>query len=294
MTVRTPVKRIVAMSTSYLPSLEMLGALDQLVGVSRADEVSSPKVRALIEQGKVKAVGDVNSFSSEAILALAPDVVFTFGIGPQDLDAYRPIRQAGIPVVVVAEYVEPTPLGRAEWVKFFSLFLDKESQATSAFAGIEQRYQALAKRANSASTRPTVLVGNSYRGTWFVPGGKSFMANFLHDAGAKYLWEGDDSTGVLSLDFESVFDRGRHADYWINTGFWNKLSDAVADDPRYAHFRPYREKRIFNNLGVGAQGPRDLWETGFAHPDRVLSDLVKIFHPELAADRQFNWYKKLD
>lgn len=292
--VSTPPKRVVVMSTTFLPALEMLGKLDTLVGVSVAREVTSPPVLAAIEKGRVKEVGPVTSFDAERLLALAPDVVFTFALGPDDLEQFRPIESAGVTVVVVGDYVEPHPLGRAEWLRFFGLFFGEEKEATRKYEEIRQRYERLRAAAQAAKERPTVLVGNSYRGTWYVPGGKSFMATFIADAGGRYLWADDPSTGVRALDFEAVLAKGRDADFWINTGMWTSRADAVADDPRYRFFRALEAGRVYNNnKRRGDGGGSDFWETGLARPDEVLADLIGVLHPELVGERELVWYHRL-
>ncbi|MFO0946468.1 MAG: ABC transporter substrate-binding protein [Planctomycetota bacterium] len=293
--VRIPVQRIVSMSTSFLPSLEMLHALDRLVGVSRIPDISSPTVLERIKSANLAEVGPVTNVNREAILELAPDAVFTFGVNAGDLAGFEPIIKSGIPVVLAADYMEETPLGRAEWIKFFALFVGKWNEANALYQDIESRYTSLVALAQKAGRRPTVMLESSYQGTWFVPGGRSYVAQFLRDAGANYLWADDQTQGSLRLGFEAVLERGHGADFWLNTGTWRSVADAVAQDPRYLNFRPLAEGRTYNhNARTNSFGGNDFFETGPARPDLVLADLIKIFHPELMKEHTLFWYRQLD
>lgn len=292
--VPVPCQRVVALSTSHLPMLDMLGALNGLIGVANIQDVTNPSVWERFRAGQIVQIGSGEQLNLERLLELDPDVIFMFCLGPDDKARLRPVEAAGIPVVVVGEYAEETPLGRAEWLRFFGLFLGRQDLADARFAEIEDSYRGLVARAQRTIHRPSVLVGNSYKGTWYVPGGKSLMATLIRDAGGKYLWEDDTSTGVRSLDIEAVLARGSEADFWINTGTWRWLDDALADDPRYGHFAAFRNGKVFNNDRItGPGGGSDFWETGLVRPDLVLADLAKLFHPELARNHPWTWYRQL-
>lgn len=292
--VPVPSRRVVALSTTYLPALEMLGAIDRLIGVSRAGDVSNPTVRARLAAGELFEAGPVTSVDREKILEAGPDLIWTFAVGDGDLAAYEPLRRAGLPIVVTGDYMEDSPLGRAEWIKFFALFLGKETVAESVFAGIETRYAELCRLAQSATTRPTVMLESSFQGTWYVPGGRSYVARFLKDANARYLWSDDPTEGSLRLGLEAVLERAHDADYWLNTGGWRSLADAVAEDPRHARFRPVPLGTVYNHdARLSPDGGNDFFETGPARPDLVLADLIQILHPELALEHSLVWYRRL-
>src|SRR5262249_21380263 len=143
--------------------------------------------------------------------------------------------------------------------------------------------------------RPTVFANTPYQGTWFMPGGKSYLAQFFADAGADYLWKDDPSTGSVSLSFESVFDKAADADFWVNAGFfWTQKADALADDSRCEHVAAFNSGQVYTNNGhVNANGGSDCFESGVADPDRILADLVKIFHPDLLPDHELYYYRQL-
>jgi iron complex transport system substrate-binding protein len=198
--------------------------------------------------------------------------------------------------VINAEWTERSPLARAEWIKFTALFYNAEQEARRQFESIVAEYTSLTERAAAAADdgAPTVFTGAPYQGTWWVSGGGSYAARLLEDAGARYVWSDDDSTGSLMLDVESVFAKAGSADYWLNTGYWNTLEDAKNADERFTEFKPYETGQMYNNnRRMGPGGGNEYFETGPANPHWILADLIKIFHPELLPDHQLYYYQKL-
>lgn len=289
-----PVHGFVPMSTSFLPQVDVLGIQNQLVALDGFKFVNTPSVRALIEKGKLKELGHGNTMDLEMLVTLHPGLVMVNAYGNPQSDAHIKLRALGIPVVVVGDYMEAHPLGRAEWVKFTALFFNKEAEAEKAFEEIAREYERLAKLGHQVKKRPTVLTGTSWRGTWFLPGGKSYMAQFLKDAGADYLWKDDDSTGGIPMDFETVLAQGQNADFWVNADTWHGVSDALVADIRYGEFKALKTRQMYNRDGkVNSDGGNDYFETGAMYPQRVLADLIKIFHPELVPEHQLIWYQQL-
>ncbi len=293
--IEVPVASAVSMSTTYLPHFVELGLLDALVGTDEFDFVYSPAVRARIDAGELSEVGGGSFVDVERVLELEPGVVFTYGIGSADYDAHPALIAAGIPTVLNADYMETSPLGRAEWVKFTGLFFNAEVGANVLFAQIAADYNALAGLAAGETERPTVLVNAMYGDTWYVAGGASYQARLIADAGGEYLWADDASTGGLPLSFEAVLERGQAASVWLNPNFWFSLTDGLAEDERYAAFDAFTSGRIFNNVArVTELGGNDYLETGVLHPEQVLADLVAIFHPNLLPDHTPTYYLALE
>jgi iron complex transport system substrate-binding protein len=292
--IEIPVRSIVTMSTSYLPHLEMLGVLDTLVGNDAFAWVSSEAVLERIESGAMQEVGSGPTVNVELLLDMEPDLIMTSAMGGE-YDTHPKLEEAGLPCVINAEWNEPTPLARAEWIKFMALFYNKEAEANDLFESIESRYTALVAKVSRTSEKPTVFMGAPYQGTWWVSGGGSFAARLLADAGAAYVWADDDSTGSLMLDIEAVYEKAGQADIWVNTGYWSSLEDAKAADERFTEFKAYETGRVYNNnLRMGPGGGNEYYESGPANPHRVLADLIRIFHPELLPDHELYYYKKLD
>lgn len=294
--VEVPIRRLVVLSTTYLPHLELLGQLDTLMGVSQFKQVNSLKVRTKIDRGDLIEFNSGNILDMERLLVTAPDLVMTYGTGNPDTDSHPRLIKAGLPVALVGEYMEESPLGQAEWLKFTALFFNQEAQAQQLFAGISKDYKSLEQLAQSVSQRPTVFTGFSHNGTWYMPGGKSYVSQLLQDAGANYLWSESESLGSLPLDFEVVFNRAVEANYWINVSQdWRSRQDAISSDTRYSQLAALQADRVFNNTArVNADGGNDYWESGVVNPHKVLADLIKIFHPELLPDHQLIYYQKLD
>jgi iron complex transport system substrate-binding protein len=290
-----PVGSIVTMSTSYLPFLDSLGLLDRLVGLDDDSFVYNPSVLAMSEEGKLVTIGYGSGVNVEQALDLAPDLVMTYSAGFAEYDAHPVLIEAGLKVVLNAEWMDTSPLGRAEWGKFMAVFFNKEAQASAQFDEIAQQYNEMKALAAGADATPTVFSGTPFQGVWAMPGGESFAAAFFRDAGADYLWADDDSTGSLMLDFEAVYERAQDADLWLNVGFIFSLEDLQTADARFADFAAFQNGAVWNNdARMSPGGGLDFYESAVARPDLVLADLIKIFHPDLLPDHEPVYYRQLD
>ncbi len=289
-----PVQTIVTMSTTYLPFLDELGLLDRLVGLDDATYVSNPTVLKMAEEGKLTMLGYGSAVNVEKALELAPDLIMTYSSGAPEYDAHPVLLQAGLKVALNAEWMDTSPLGRAEWGKFIALFFNQEAAAEALFAEKVQKYEELKALTANVTAKPTVFTGTPYQGVWNVPGGQSFGAAFLRDAGAAYLWADDPSAGSLFLSFEAVFEKAQAADFWLNLGFVSTLADLQAMDPRYADFAAFQNGNVWNyDAKVSPNGGNDYFESAVAHPELVLADLIKIFHPDLLPDHELVYYRQV-
>lgn len=292
--ITVPAQSIITMSTTYLPALDELGLLDRLVGVDDTTFINSPNVLKLVEEGKLASIGYGSGVNVEKVLELAPSLVMTYGSGAPEYDAHPVLLQAGQKVVVNAEWIDTSPLGRAEWLKFIALFFNKEAQAESLFAKTVQKYQELTALTASVSQSPTVFTGSAYQGTWYMPGGQSFAAAFLRDAGADYLWSDDTSTGSLPLSVEAVFDKAQAANFWLNVGYVGSLEDLKAMDARYADFAAFQNGNVWNNdAKTNPNGGNDYYESAVIHPELVLADLIAILHPDLLPNHELVYYRQV-
>lgn len=212
------------------------------------------------------------------------------------MDHYRLLREAGIPVLINSEWVEHTPLARAEWVKLVAALLDKEALVNEKFEKIETEYDRLAALATKTDAKPTVLSGLNTKDAWFLPSGDSYMARFFADAGADYPWKNEKATGSLPIAFEAVYPIALKADFWLNVGF--DASDTrhgiLSQDARYADFSAFKTGKMYSyNARVNAQGSNDFFESGTVNPHTVLADLIRIFHPGLLPHHRLVYYKQL-
>lgn len=291
--ITVPIESMVCTSTTHIPLLDYLNESDKLIGFPTTDYISSEKMRARIDSGKVKDLGIDKGMNIEELFLLKPSLVMGYTM-TSELGQLKKIKELGIPVVINAEYLEPHPLGRAEWIKFMALFFNKEKVADSVFQLIEKEYLTTKAMVSSATTKPTVMSGIVYGGAWFMPGGKNYAATLLSDAGCSYLWGDTDSNGFIEIDFESVYAKAKEADFWIGVSNIASLNDLEKTDKRYALFKPFKEKNVFSyNARTGAKGGSEFLELGYLRPDIILKDLVKIAHPDLLPEHQLFFHKKL-
>ena len=295
--IEVPVRSLVALSTTYLPHLVSLELTDRLVGLDSLLWATTPEVVALIEAGELVEVGGGSAVNLEQLLEMEPGLVMAYGIGIPEYDAHPLLIEAGIPVALNGDFVEQDPLGRTEWMKFIAFFFNKDGEADRLFNETVDSYNATAALAAGVATRPTVFLSSIYDGTWWMPGGDSYTARLLVDAGADYLWADAAAVGSSPVDFETVFETAGNADFWLNpdNSFWNVQADVLQSDERYGEFAAVANGHLYNNNAlVNANGGNAFYESGAAHPEVVLMDLVKILHPELLPDHQLVYYKVVE
>lgn len=291
--IRTPVKKIVCTSTTHIPLLDYLGATDALVGFPGLDYISSIAMRRRINNGEVSELGVDKHMNLERLITLKPDMVMGYLVAA-DFGQFRKIEEMGIPVVINAEYLEPHPLGRAEWIKFMALFFGLQHKADSVFKHIEAEYLAARQLAMGASSKPVVMSGIMYRDTWFAPGGKNYGARLLADASCTYIWEANDSEEFLELSYEAMLEKAYQADLWIGVGSFRSLDEMAKADNRYTRFKPFVTKQVYTyNARIGPTGGSEYLELGYLRPDIILKDLIKIAHPELLPEYELYFHARL-
>ncbi len=292
--IEVPVQSMVCTSTTHIPLLEYLGVEEVLKGFPNTDYISSEKVRQRIDSGLVTDLGQEMSMNTELLMALDPDAVMGYMM-TGSLGQLEKIRQAGIPVVINAEYLEEHPLGRAEWIKFMGALVDREDAADSVFNIIESNYMATLEKVKDANFSPSVMSGVVYGDTWFMPGGDNYAAKLIDDAMGQYLWDNESSAGFLEKSFESVYERAYDADFWVGVASYNSLQQLKEGDARYANFKAFQTERVYSyNNRIGAKGGNEYLELGYLRPDLILKDLVYIFHPDLMENHELYFFKKLD
>ena len=293
--IATPIRRLVGLSSLHVALADFLGADDVLVGVGDFRYVSAPRVRRRIAAGLVYEAGQSEALNNELLVARRPDLVMASGWPGQGLGHFPTLAAAGIPVLINSEWVETTPLARAEWVKVLAVLLNQEDLVNRKFGQVARDYQRLAAVARAAPARPSVVVGLPFKDVWYVPAANNYLAQFLHDAGGAYPWARTTApAGSLPLSFETVAPVALAADYWLQTGTVDTRAALLAQDGRYAAFGPCKRGQVFNNTRrTNAQGSNDYWESGAVRPDLVLADLIKILHPELLPTWSLYYYQRL-
>ena len=294
--IEVPVASMITTSTTELPAVVMLGLVDRLLAHGTLDYVFSPQIRARIEAGEVFEAGAGAVLDIERIVAAAPGVFFSDTYGDAELDAsgqVETLRAAGVRVVAVPSYLETTPLGRAEWLRFLALFFNREAQATALFDEVVARYEALAAIGHAQPEKPQAITGGPAGDTWHVPGGKSYMARFLADAGFAYAWSQDASVGSLALAFETVWRQAFEAAVWLQPSAWRSRADIVGADERLGLLPVVAQGNVVvSDARMNDLGGNDFWESGHARPDLVLADLLSLAHPKALPDHALVYLRR--
>ena len=290
-------ERVVCMSSTYVAMIDAIGCTERVVGVSGIDFIYNPRVREAASEGRVHDVGHDSNINFELLLTLRPDVVLIYGVAGENGVANAKLDELNIPYLYLGDYVEESPLAKAEWTVVVSEILGVRERGEELFAGIENRYLELRKRVEeSASERPTVMFNTPYRDTWYMPSSRSYAVRIVEDAGGRYVYDGNHGTASQPIDLELAYVLTREADYWINVGQYATLEDLRRDNPRFVGAKAVREGRVYSSdRRATAKGGSDFWESAVVNPDVVLRDLVAILHPELnLVSEELTYYKRIE
>ncbi|MCP2029428.1 iron complex transport system substrate-binding protein [Flavobacterium sp. HSC-32F16] len=293
-TIQVPLESVVVTSTTNIPFLEMLEVENKLVGFPHTDYISSEKTRALIDKGSVKNVGQNEKLNIEQLIELSPDLIVTFGVDNNNpmLDN---LKKSGLNVLIQGDWMEQSPLGKAEWIKLYGALFGKEEKAKELFDKIVQSYDQAKKLAAEKTVNSTVLYGSMYEDVWYVAKGNSWVAEFMKDAHANYLWADLKGTGSEGLSFEKVLDKAKTANVWIASGSFKSLDELYKANPHYGEFDAFKNKNVYSFEGkLGAAGGTVYYELAPSRPDLVLKDYIKIFHPDLLPSYEFTFASKLN
>jgi len=290
-----PVQKIATTSTTQIAQLDTLGFLDKIVGVTDLNFISEPKILEKVAQKKVFQMGSEGNLLAENLLQAQTELLLMSSFSEKESNQIRQFEQLGIKVLPIADWLENHPLGRTEWLKVLAALFDQEQKAEKIVEGIKNNYLTTKDLASKTSTRPSVFRGLPYKNTWYVAGGKSYIAQLLADAGATYTWQNDQSTGSLSLDFEAVYPIALKADFWLLIGDIANKKALLGMDKRFEKFEAYQKNAIFSdNKKINAKGESDYYTKGVNNPHLILADFVKIFHPEALPNYQSVYFKKID
>lgn len=291
--IKIPVRSLAATSVTHFEFLNLLHVIDAVTGVCSSKIIYSPQINERLNKGLIVDLGDAFNINLEKTVQLHPDLVMVSGYNQNDPFAQR-LLQAGIFPVYNNEWMEKSLLGRAEWIKFLAAFFDREKIADSLYLEIEKEYQNTANRVKGIKFRPQIMSGSNFRGTWYMPGGRNFMAQLFSDAGGNYFYARDTTVGSLPLSFEKVLKNFSESDVWLNCNYAS-LSELLKADPKHALFRPVKLQQVYNfNKRMLPSGANDFWESAVAHPDLLLKDVIFILHPELLPGYETFYTQKLN
>ncbi|MFZ0597283.1 MAG: ABC transporter substrate-binding protein [Flavobacterium sp.] len=293
-TIKVPLESVVVTSTTNIPFLEMLEVEDKLVGFPHTDYVSSEKTRVLIDKGSVKNVGENEKLNIEQLIEIAPELIVTFGVDNNN-PALENLKKSGLNVLIQADWMEQSPLGKAEWIKLYGALFGKEEKAKELFDKIVMSYNQAKKLVADKPATSTVLYGSMYQDVWYVAKGNSWVAQFMKDAHANYLWADLKGTGSEGLSFEKILVKAKTANFWIASGSFKSLAEIEKANPHYGQFDAFKNKNVYTFEGkFGATGGTVYYELAPSRPDLVLKDYIKIFHPDLLPSYEFTFASKLN
>ena len=286
--VRTPVKRALVYSSVHTSLLRELGAIDAVRGIVDRQYFVDSLLLADVDAGQVADCGNSMNPTVEKVIDMQPDAIL---LSPYQDASYGQITQLDIPIIECADYLEYDPLGRAEWMKFYGLLVGQRERADSLYDAVVNAYDEVKQVAAKAASRPTVVTEMVISGVWSVPGGQSYMARIIRDAGGDYLWADDDNTGSLSLDFNQVLARAQQADYWFLK--WtniNSLNDLQGAYELNKEMEAFKNKRVYV---CDTEKSRFFDRVPF-HPDLLLREFAAIMHPELFPGVETQMYHHID
>ena len=292
--VRTPLSRSVMFTTVHCAMLMSLDKEDCISGVADLKYIKIPWIQDQVKAGQITDVGEGMSPVVEKIIDQRPDALF---LSPfENSGGYGRLEEIGIPIIECAEYMETSPLARAEWLRFYGMLFGCEQKADSLFAVVDSSYNALKELVRSQETedrsQPTVIVDKVTGSVWYVPGGKSTLGQLIHDAGGLYPWANDEHSGSVSLPFEAVLEKAGEADIWLfrySSDHDITYSELLAEHHGYNQFKAFRQQQVY---GCNVELSQFYEESPF-RPDWLLNDFIQILHPELQGLEPLRYYQKV-
>ena len=290
-----PVRTIALFSNTHVGPIVKLGLENKVVGMTRASKVFNKVLSERVENKQIKNLGGAHNknIDIEAIVELNPDLII--------LSAYNEVKsgecqleEIGLKLAYSINWMEATPLARAEWMKFTAAFFNKEKLADSLFNQMEINYNQLKAKVEKLKKKPNVLLGWSYKGIWYVPGGQNYMVSYLRDAGANYFLFDDDTRGNIPMSVESVLDQCGNATIWIYPGMCKSLNDIENGGEVYTQFDAFKKNKIYNIYKrTNVNGGSDWWERGSVSPAIVLKDFIQILHPDIYPQDSTYFFNRL-
>ena len=292
--VRIPLRRSVMFTTVHCAMLMSFGCEQSIAGVADLKYIKIPWIHEQVKAGRITDVGEGMSPVVEKIIDQRPDALF---LSPfENSGGYGRLEEIGIPIIECAEYMEPSPLARAEWLRFYGMLFGCEARADSLFAVVDSSYNALKSlkcRVDSVEfALPKVLLDKVTGSVWYVPGGRSTIGQMIQDAGGNYPWADDDHSGSVSLPFEAVLEKAGEADVWLfrySSDHDITPDELLSEHHGYEQFKAFRSGEIY-----GCDVERSLfYEESPFRPDWLLGDYIHILHPDIPNLPPLRYYKKV-
>lgn len=324
-TVRTPVERSAVFIAPHCQLMYELGCQQAIRGVCDLDYINIPDVKkratsagnAAAGKASVGNVSAENAAAGNSIVdcgsSMAPDIERIIALKPEAIllspfensGGYGKLDKLHVPIIEAADYMESSPLGRAEWMKFYGMLFKKdgnapktalaascEPKADSLFAKIEKEYLKLKAEAAGYPKGLSILTERKTGNVWYVPGGQSTIGILLKDANARYIFEDDQHSGSLSMSPEQIIAKGNQVDVWAFKYFGG---NALTKQDLLAEYQGYQALKAFQTGTVYETDTscEPYFELTSFHPEILLREFIILSHPE-AGDKfgKLRFYKK--
>ena len=268
-------ERIVCMSTSYIAMLDAIGMTDAIVAVSGKQYVTNEHVAAT---PNIKDVGYDSNLNYELLVSLNPDLVLMYGVTAENGAVTAKLRNLGIPYLYLGDYVEESPLGKAEWLVAIAEIVGCRERGEEAFRAIEERYNAVKRSIERTAEPRKVMFNLPYQDVWYMPSDESYMVQLVEDAGGEYIYKGvNTSRGSKAISLEEAYMLVASTDVWLNVGQCSTMEELHRAAPHFVDTRVVQSGEVYNNnRRRTAAGGSDFWESAIVSPDVVLNDLATI------------------
>lgn len=272
--IKIPINKLICLSTTHIGFIKALNEQNSVVGLSGLNYVYDSLIREKIKNNLIYDVGFETSLNIETILSLKPDLVLAYDLDGTMTHLFNILNKNSIPVIEVNEYLENHPLGRAEWIKFFGILFDKEKQANELFNYVAQSYDSI-KKTIDKKVKPNVAVNIPFNGIWFTPGGQSYFAKLIEDAGGNYIFKNFNTNQSVPIQIETIFEKIDSIDILLNPSSYTSKKQIIVSDKRLKKI--IEKVKIYNNNKKTNGLANDFWESGVVFPNLILEDLKKCF-----------------
>jgi iron complex transport system substrate-binding protein len=272
--------------------ISVLGKQKAIAGISGLQFICDTTIKSMAEEGLIWEAGYEDNINFELFLKEKPDVALIYGVGTEHARYVARLEKLGIHVIYIAEYLEDHPLGRLEWIRLFGILFNNYQKADSIFLAKSESYHSSCIRISDSSRRPVIFSGSPIGDNWYVPGGNSYMANLINDAGGLYILHQNKTNESYPISFENAYRHILTSDIWINCDIPGTV--VYGQNSRYLNTPPVINRKVFSNTArTGNGNGNDFWESGVVNPEIILKDLIYIIQPESIKNHQHVYYQKM-
>jgi iron complex transport system substrate-binding protein len=285
--VETPIRSITTLSGTQIGMLAALQQTKIINGINNELYLYNQEVRQRYEKGEVFEIPDINQIPVEKIILAKTQLLMFSGFG-KPINHQNLLEKKGVICFPNYDWRENHPLGKAEWIKLFGALTGCYNKSITHFKKIESEYLRLTHLAAQAENQPEVFSGDLLGDVWYGPAGESYNAILFQDANAKYFFRNSKGTGSIKHNLEEMIINCQKVEFWLNPNAINK-KNLLANNPKYKVFEAFQNNKVYTYTNSG----HFFWEMSAIEPHKMLSDLIKIFHPELLPEHNLYFYQKL-